>query len=471
MGSYRWLARHVLAPGMDVLRGTHTMRCLKELEASQWWPPERLEQLQSERLQHLIHYAYERVPYYRRLMDSRGIHPDDIRTAADLPKLPVLTKEIVREEGESLVARGFPRRRLREGHTGGSTGTPLVFLSSIDGRLSHGMARSLRAHEWAGLYPGDRFVRVIKRRLPGPAEGAPFEGISRRVAREGFVDCGAFSESTLPEVVKRISRHRPRALRGYASAICIIAEYIRDTGIPAPEVGAIVTGGEQLFDEQRALLRQVFGTEPFSKYSSFENFDIAMECEAHQGLHIAAEDLAVETADDDGLPVRPGRDGRILVTNLHEYGMPLIRYDTDDSGSLLEGQCPCGRSLPRLAAVTGKTGNTIYTPSGKRLSPLTLGSSGLAPLGIRQFQFIQEQLNQVTVKVVPGSALSDAEAQALSTRLKAHYAKSLGDDVRVDIVVVDHIEPTPAGKHLFLISKVGRPLRSAASSVSSNAST
>ncbi len=457
MGSYRWIARHVMAPGMDLLRGTHTMRCLKEMEQSQWWLLERIEQLQSERLQHLIHYAWERVPYYRRLMDSRGIQPGDIRTAADLPKLPVLTKAIVREEGESLLARGFPRHRLREGHTGGSTGTPLVFFSSVDSRLSHGMARSLRAHEWAGLHLGDPFVRVFKRRLPGPAEGAPYEGLSRRVARESFVDCGAFSESTLSEVIARIMKQRPRVVRGYASAICIIAEYIIDAGLPAPEVGAIVTGGEQLFDEQRALLRKVFGVEPFSKYSSFENFDIAMECEAHRGLHIAAEDLAVEIVDDDGYPVPPGQEGHILVTNLHEFGMPLIRYDTDDSGSLLEGPCPCGRSLPRLAAVTGKTGNTIYTPSGKRLSPLALGSSGLAPLGIRQFQFIQEELDRVTVKAVPGTALSEAEAEALSARLQAHYAGPLGDDVRVDVVFVDRIEPTPAGKHLFLISRVGSP--------------
>lgn len=457
MDSYRWIVRHVLAPGMDLLRGTDTMRCLGELEQSQWWTLERIEQLQSQRLKRLIHYAYEQVPYYRRLMDTRGIHPGDIGTAADLPRLPALTKTIVREQGESLLARGFPRRRLREGHTGGSTGTPLVFLSSVDGRLSHGMARSLRAHEWAGLHLGDPFVRVVKRRLPGPAEGAPLESLSRRVARESFVDCGAFSESTLPEVVERMTRERPRVLRGYASAICIIAEYIRDAGLNAPKVGAIVTGGEQLFDEQRTLLRQVFGVEPFSKYSSFENFDIAMECDAHQGLHVAAEDLVVEIAGDDGLPVPTGQDGRILVTNLHEYGMPLIRYDTDDSGSLLEGKCPCGRSLPRLSAVTGKTGNTIYTPSGKRLSPLTLGSSGLAPLGIRQFQFIQESLDRVTVKVVPGTALNNAEEQALSARLKTHYAKTLGDEMRVEVVFVDRIELTPAGKHFFLISRVGSP--------------
>ena len=457
MTAYGALIRHVLAPGMDLLRGTHTMRYLKELEETQWWPRERIEQLQSERLRRLIHHAYERVPYYRRLMEASGVRPDSIRTAADLPRLPVLTRTIVRAETASLLADGFPHRDLLEGHTGGSSGTPLNFYSSREARLSHGMARSLRAHEWAGLYQGEPFIRVIKRRLPGTAEGAPFERLSRRVARESLEDCASFSDSTLPAVVERITRMRPRAVRGYASAICIIAEFIRDSGMPAPAVGAVVTGGEQLFDEQRALLRDVFGTEPFSKYGSFENYHIAMECEAHQGMHVAAEDLIVEIVDTEGLPIEPGRQGRVLVTNLHEFGMPLIRYDMDDESSIIDGPCPCGRALPRLSAVTGKTGNVIYTPSGKRLSMHTLSSSGLAPLGIRQFQFVQERLDHVVVRVVPGTTLTAEEEQALCARIVAHYHRILGEEVQIDVVVVDRIEPTPAGKHLFLISKVKRP--------------
>lgn len=454
MDGYTALVRHVLAPGMDILRGTHTMRCLKDLETSQWWPPERIEQLQSERLQRLIHYAYERVPYYHRLMDGCGIFPDSIKTAADLARLPVLTKADIREHRGEMLAEGFPRRDLLDGHTGGSTGTPLAFYSSREARLSHGMARSLRALEWAGVYPGDRTVRVIKRRPRSAAEGAPFENLSHRLMRENFEDCAAFSDSSLPLVVERIKRLRPRALRGYTSAVCIVAEFIRESGVSAPAVESVVVGGEQLFEEQRVLLREVFGTEPFSRYSSFETFDIAMECGAHAGMHVAAEDLIVEVVDDAGQPVERGRQGRVLVTSLHEYGMPLIRYDTDDESAFAQGTCGCGRSLPRLSAVIGKTGNTIYTPSGKRLSPLSLGSSGLVPLGVRQFQFIQEQLDRVTVKVVPNAALSGDESQALAAAVKAHYGKSLGDDVKIDVAVLDRIEPTPAGKHLFLISKV-----------------
>jgi len=454
MSLYNSLTRHVLAPTYDRLRGTRAMRCLAQLEESQWWSHGQLEEIQSRRLQRLIRHAHANVPYYRRLMDEHGIRPDDITKPSDLQLLPPLTKELIRANSRELLADGYPRAKLLEGHTGGSSGTPLCFHSSREGRLTHGLARSLRAMEWAGVQPGDRTIHVTKRRFPGTASEGFLARLSRMMSRDVFVDCMSFSEETLPAVIEKIAKSHPRALRGYSSAICIIADFIRESGKQAPEVGEVVVGGEQLFDEQRALLRQVFGTEPFSRYSSFENFDIAMECEAHAGMHVNAEDLLVEIVDDSGMPVSDGCRGRLLVTNLHEYGMPLIRYDTDDESSFAGRDCTCGRHLPLIEGVVGKTGNTIYTPSGKRLSPLTLGSSNLAPMGICRFQFVQETLDHVVVRIVPGSSLAPDAVAALPARVAANFGRVLGADVRIDVVVVDHIQPTPAGKHLFLISKV-----------------
>ena len=447
----------MLAPTLDILRRTHATRSFHELEKTQWWPRERIEQLQSERLQHLIHYAYAHVPYYRQMMDERGIRPDTINTSSDLCMLPVLTKADVRAHFRDLLAQGFPHKELLLGQTGGSTGTPLTFYSSRQARWSHGIGRSLRALTWAGIYPGDPTVMVAKRHRPGPVRTVPFSRIVAWLTRETLEDCTYFSDATLPEIVQRLARQRPRALRGYASAMCIIADFIRESDMPAPEVAAIVVGGDQLFDKQRALLREVFGLQPFSKYSSFENYDIAMECGSHSGMHVAAEDLIVETVDDEGNPVPPGNEGRLLVTNLHEYGMPLIRYDTDDQASFATGPCECGRSLPRLRAVEGKTGNTIYTPSGRRISPLALRSSSLAGLRIRQFQFVQEQLDRVIVKIVPETGLDLHTRESLSQTIESHYRSVLGEEMRVDVVMVNRIEPTPAGKHLFLLSNVKRP--------------
>ena len=454
MGLHTSLTRHVLAPVYDRLRGTSTMRFLAQLEESQWWSHVQLEEIQSRRLQHLIRHAYANVPYYRRLMDEHGIRPGDIATPSDLRKLPPLTKGLIRANSRELLADGYPRAKLLEGHTGGSSGTPLCFHSSLEGRMTHGLARSLRAMEWAGVQPGDRTIHVTKRRFPGTEPEGFLPRLSRLMSLDVFVDCTSFSEETLPAVLEKIAGSHPRALRGYASAISIIADFIRESGAQAPEVGEVVVGGEQLFDEQRTLLRQVFGTEPFSRYSSFENFDIAMECEAHAGMHVNAEDLLVEIVDDGGMPVSDSRRGRLLVTNLHEFGMPLIRYDTDDESSFTGRSCTCGRHLPLIEGVVGKTGNTIYTPSGKRLSPLTLGSSNLAPMGVGRFQFVQETLDHVVVRIVPVSSLTPDEVVALPARVAANFGRVLGADVRIDVVVVDHIEPTPAGKHLFLISKV-----------------
>jgi len=452
---YRHLARHLLLPGLDLLRNTHVASCLGELVESQWWPRERIETVQSERLQRLIEHAYRRVPYYGRLMERLGTTPAAIRTASDLPLLPVLTRDEVREHGEELLASGFPHRDLLHGRTSGATGEPLSFHASREERWSRGVARSLRALEWAGAYPGDTVLHVVERGRF--VSSPPFRRLARILSRESYEDPSEFTASSLPAVVARIAKLRPRALRGYASAICIIAEYIRERGVPAPEVGAIVTGGEQLFEGQRALLREVFGREPFSKYSSFENYDIAMECSAHSGLHVAAEDLIVEVVDDEGRPLGPGQVGRVLVTNLHEYGMPRIRYDTSDEGSFVEGTCSCGRVHPRLSTVIGRTGGAIYTPSGKRLSTVSLDSSGLVPLGIRRFQLVQDELDHVTIRVVPGAAVSEHDAASLVDSVRAQFRAWLGEDVRLDVAIVERIVPTAAGKHLYLISNVPRP--------------
>ncbi len=259
MSLYRILTRHVLAPTYELMRGTHALQYLAELEKSQWWSQEQLEEFQSQRLQKLVHHVYARVPYYRRLMDEYGVRPDAITHRSHLPLLPVLTKNDIRDHANSLLAEGYPRRHLLRGQTGGSTGTPLSFFTSREARLTHGLARSMRALEWAGVHPGDRTVIATKQGTRGPRGGRVLDRLSRRLSRDTYVNASNFSEYTLPGVVEVIRRVRPRALRGYASAVCIIADYIRESGIPAPNVGEVVVGGEQLFDEQRELLHQVFG--------------------------------------------------------------------------------------------------------------------------------------------------------------------------------------------------------------------
>ena len=455
MRAFGFIAEHLLAPALDAFRGTPTMREYAALRESQWWPRDRILKLQSTRLRHLIPYCYTHVPYYRRVMNTGGISPDEIASADALAQLPVTTKEQVRTKPEDFVAQGFPTSQLVPGRTGGSTGTPLEFFSTREARMTHGYARALRAHEWAGIHLGDPIIFVSKSLPPQPGILALISAARRFCERSCWIDAARISDDTLPYAVRTIEHAGGPALIGYASAIYIIASYIHNAGLAPPTIAAVIPGGEQLHDFQREMIRNVFGVEPLSKYSSFENYEIAMECPTHSGMHVAAEDLVVEAVDEEGTPLPNGVNGRILVTDLHNYGMPLIRYDTGDVGAFIKGRCECGRDLPLLSIALAKTGDILYTPSGKRLSPLALGASSIAHLPVREFQFVQERLDHVVIRVVPCQALDSDAAAELRSKVAGTFSPVLGEDVNIEVILTDRIEPTATGKHRFVISNVG----------------
>jgi len=454
MSLYNALARNVMAPTMDILRGTHTMACLRELEKSQWWPAERIEALQSERLRRLIEHAYERVPYYRRIMDERDIRPSDIRSGEDLRKLPVLTRDLVRANFEELIARGYPRSKLHRGTTGGSTGSPLVFYTTSEDQRERGFARGIRALEFAGVELGDRRLLIRLARHHDRAGQKLLHRLSRRVERVVERDSRDITLRSLPSIVALLSRPNMRCLTGYPSAVAYIAAWIHEMGVTPPELDSVITGGEQLFEHQRQRIRDVFHREPHSKYSCQEVFEIAMECEAHTGLHVAAEDVILEIVDGADTPLGPGKEGRVLLTNLHNYGMPFIRYENGDSGSLVASACPCGRALPLLSHVVGRRFDMIHTPSGRRITGSNLGSGRFALLPILQFQVVQEELDHVIVRIVPRTATGPAGLEDMRVRIPRMLNEIIGDDVRVEVEFCDHIELTAGGKHLLVISKV-----------------
>ncbi len=454
MSSYHALARHVLAPAMDLVRGTHTMSCLRQLEESQWWPRERIEELQSERLQRLVGHAYAHVPYYRRLMDERGIRPAEIRVAADLRKLPVLTRELVHDNFRALMAQGFPRRLTWTATTGGSTGTPLLFHTTAEDRRTHGFARSLRAFEFADVALADKKMMVRLARSHHTARDRFLHRISRPIERTIEMDAREISLDTLPDIVTFLRRSGTRCLSGYPSAISSIASWILESGSESPDLRAVVTGGEQLLRYQRERIRDVFHVEPHSKYSCQEAFEIAMECKAHTGLHVATEDLVVEVVDDEADNLPPGSEGRILVTNLHNYAMPFIRYENGDAGAFVAKACSCGRGLPLLSHVVGAKRDVIHTPSGRRVSGSNLGEDRLALLPVRQFQFIQEELDHLVVFIVPRADAGQAELEDMRRRIPPMFNEVVGDDVHVEVQFRERIESTPAGKYLAVVSKV-----------------
>ncbi len=430
------------------------MKRLAELERSQWLPRDRIEQLQSERLHKLIEHAYSNVPYYRRAMVERWLRLHGIQSAADLPKLPILTKDIIRDNLEEMCSEGPLRNRLVPAHTSGSTGSPLLFYDSIDEQRCHGLARVIRAREWAGVRLGDRSLHIHLQVQPSSRRKRSAAWVRQELKRAIDVDGCSISEHTLPGIIEQMKRMEPFYLESYPSIIFFIASFIRNSGLSTPHPLAIITGGEQLQDHQRQLIGDVFGPEPYSKYSSFENWEIASECPSHSGMHVNAEDIILELVDEGGARTPRGEQGRILITNLHNYGMPFIRYENGDYSSLAGVPCACGRGLPLLDSLLGRISDFIYAGSGRRVAAISVPFNRLALLGITQHQIVQDEPGRILLRLTAPAATTASAKEAVENGAREFLLPSLGPDMHMEVEFTQHIEPTAAGKHLPVLSRL-----------------
>jgi len=451
---YSFIAKHILAPILDYSRGTRTLECLRQLNNSQWWPREKLHELQNQRLGQLIDHVYTNVPYYQRIFDERSIEPSDIKCTQDMVKLPILTKNIARNFSRELVAHNFPAKEIVQSHTGGSTGEPLAFFRSRKEQANWGFAAALRAFEWAGCELGDKTAAITVVR-PYNSTGARFRQEAKDFFRRTLMlDAKELSVQTIPLYVKKINHFQPKFLTGYPSALELLARFIQGEVSYEIRPKAVITGAEQLYDYQRELFSSVFQCETFSLYSSWEVHALGSECAAHTGYHLAAENVIVEIVDDEGFPVVDGREGRIVITNLHNYAMPFIRYEIGDVGAMSGDDCPCGRGLPLLTKLSGRTSDIIYTMSGKSVPGTSLIHVFREPMGVAQFQMVQENYNAVTVKIVMDKEYPEEHLVEISGRIVRKYRDVLGEDMDIRVEVVDHIPQTIDGKRRVIISKV-----------------
>ena len=451
---YIFLATHILAPALDFSRGTRTMRCLQELESSQWWPRDKILELQNQRLRRLLEHAYLTVPYYRRIFGERDIKPSDIGCSEDLAKLPVLTKRLIRNNFNDMVSPGFPRRQIITRSTGGSTGEPLVFYMSKDDRINWNFAASFRGYAWAGYEMGDKCL--------GVGQVTPYDSIWDRISgsvryffeRTVWLDASMISTETMPGFARKMYNFQPKFMRGYPSAIYLLARFIEKAGQYKIKPRAIFTGAEVLYDYQRELFSKVFECETYSHYSAFELHPIAVECPTHSGYHITAENVIIEIVNDEGETVPAGGEGRILITNLHNYAMPFIRYDIGDVGALSGQDCACGRGLPLLATLSGRSDDMIITRSGKRIPGTVVPRKFLAFFGVEQCQIVQESYEELTVKLVANRQSSQEQIDKITCEILSQYKQIFGEDMDINIEFVDRIPLTRRGKQRVVISKV-----------------
>jgi len=441
----KMLSRHIFVPLLEGRVHGNTFKCLRELQRTQWLTREEIQQLQQERLQALIAHAYENVPYYRRIFQERGLSPSDIKTTGDLTKLPVLTRQDVRDNFDDLIAINYTRKEMKLSATGGTTGEPLQFFIPKDTGWSWGAW--YRGMGWYGFEPGDKYAEIwshpYKKTILMDVGGA----IGRFCRRYILQSALKMSEEQLALFVNRLRKFRPKALIAYPSAAYVLAEYIKQTNVSNLKFEVVVTTGEKLYDHHKQTIKEAFNCDVFEYYGGGEVLSIAYECQEHHKYHITAENVILEFLRDGKL-ASPGETGSIVVTDLHNYVMPFIRYQNGDLGVSSNRSCACGRGIPLLESVEGRITDVIVYKGGFISSPIL--TTIFKNLPVKQYQIVQEELGEMTIKIVRADGYSTVHTDYIVDTIH----KYAGKDIKIDIQFVDLIPLTNAGKRKVVISKV-----------------
>ena len=443
---YTRLVSSLLFPLHERIKSHSTVVLRRDLERSQWLASAELEQLQLKRLNALLSDIARHVPYYRELFANLGIAPGGFVNLAELQHLPFLTKPLIRANTEAL--KSAVAQDLARFNTGGSSGEPLIFFIGKE-RVSHDVAAKWRATRWWGVDIGDPEMVVWGSPIELGAQDR-VKALRDKLLRTELLPAFEMSEAKLDGFIAAIRRKRPRMLFGYPSALSHIARHAQERGVAMNDLGikvAFVTS-ERLYDEQRKLISQVFGCPVANGYGGRDAGFIAHECPSG-GMHLTAEDVIVELVDAQGQPVPVGQAGEIVVTHLATGDFPFIRYRTGDVAVMDDRRCICGRSLPMLKEIQGRTTDFVVTADGAVMHGLALIYILRDLPGLRSFKVVQHSRNNTEVLLVPDASFDQATAFA---KIIEGFKRRLGAAVDIDVKTVEAIAPEKSGKYRYIVS-------------------
>jgi phenylacetate-CoA ligase len=444
---YRWLVWNILFRLHERAKGHATFRILREMETADSFSESDLEDLRARKLQDLVEYAYAHVPYIRMRMREAGVEPAQIREPGDLALLPLMRKADVRQNRELL--RSDIAGKLSSFTTGGSTGEPLIFDLSKR-RVASRVACRMRTSRWWGVMVGDPELAIW---------GSPVE-LKRqdyiRKVRDLFLSTRLLSafelnEPTMSRYLDVLERGDYRQVFGYPSALYLLCLHARKEGRNLRRIGikvAFVTG-EVLFPYQRELIAATLNCPVANGYGGRDSALIAHEC-PQGGMHVLADAVILELLDAHGHPVRPGEPGEIVITDLYSHEAPFIRYATGDIAVMSPRHCPCGRTLPLLDTVEGRSNDSIVAPDGRVINSLALIYAVREIEGIERFRICQKAVDCFHVQVVRNHNLPDNAED----RIRRAWSQLLRASVRVTFEYLPELPVEPSGKFRHIVSEL-----------------
>lgn len=435
--------RHLFFAAHEALLGRRTLRFARELEESQWLSPAEIREKQHAKLRLLLRHAWQNIPFYRHRLEEAGIDP---RSHGDLgrqlPLLPLLTKQEIREAGSQIVWP-FAPGGVFPSCTGGSSGEPLRFFLDRR-RQAYDQAARIRTHRWFGIELGECELFLW---------GSPIDQSSTdrmktwrdRILNQHLLDAFQMSDERMDRYLDQWDQLQPAALFGYPSSIALFIGHAktRNRKLDTSRLRAVFVTGEVCYPHDRREIEEYFGVPVADGYGSREAGFIAHQCPLGS-MHITAENALVEIVQD-GRRVPTGETGEIVVTHLDAYAMPFIRYRTGDIGRLLAGRCACGRGLPLMDIVQGRSTDFLVLPDGTIKHALSI----IYPLremeGISNFRVVQGADLGVTVEVVASPAMN---VESVAQRIRP----IIGKEVSLQVKLVPQISEMPSGKFRYVIS-------------------
>jgi phenylacetate-CoA ligase len=427
--------------------GGRAAEYLHQLRNSQSFGKSELERLQVRELQRILHHAFASVPYYRALSRQRNLCAEDFSSLSDIQKLPILTKEQIRNSPSTFRSDWFiGRGRALTLNTSGTTGKPLTIYCDKESRRRH-YAFWTRLREWFGILPGMTRATFFGRIVVSPEQVKPpfwrYDAFQKNVLFSSY----HMSEPNLEYYYKRLVEIQPDELIGYPSSLFILAKYLKQNKLGGISPRAVFTTAETLLEHHRDLIEEVFERKVIDQYGCTEMALFVSQCEKGT-YHIHPEHGIVEVVDSEGNPVPPGTEGEVVCTGFVNYAMPMIRYRLGDTLIMSEDRCPCGRSFPVIKHIVGRVDDILVTPDGRplgRLDPVFKGMSG-----IYETQIIQSGPARLLLKIVIDPSFTEKNRDDLLYEVW----KRSGSAMKVDIEVVDSIPKSKNGKFRSVVSNI-----------------
>lgn len=435
------------------LAGYPAYRYLRFLKSIEYKSPEELLQLQNEKLRQLLEHANKYVPYYNKILAETAVVKNNRIILENLSAIPPLTKEIIRRQGENLYSADYKKRKWYLNTSGGSTGQPVQFMQDRNCQ-SWDFACRFYYNLMAGKDVGEPELLLwgSERDILGQKEKLSTT-LRRWIFNKKVLNSFMMSTESMKSYARLWNSFKPKMVWAYTSSIFEFARYIKNTNTGIFTPASIICTAETLTEDVRGFIEQVFGCPVLNQYGSREVGVIACECTHKEGLHTFGMNNKIEILDNNLQPCNPGQMGRVYITTLNNYSMPLIRYSIGDTAVVSDKKlCSCGRTSPLIATVTGRTSDHFKTRDGRLIHGEYFTHLFYDKIEIRKFRVIQHDYEDIEILAESDGAISKRTIGDLEDRIKL----AIGQNCRVSFKQLDQIPPAASGKYRYTISEVAQ---------------